>query len=1011
MKRKNKIVATSIATIALCSSLLVGGTYALFTSESKVNVAVTSGTVSVVASVKDGSVKTYSGAWDNASGSYVDVEQENGAFANGGSATVFQDTNTIQIDRITPMDKVEFEIEIVNNSNVTVQYQTKVELIEGVDLFSALEISIDGKTYDGMTAYSNWAQLLYDESGLVDTVKVSIALPDSENNNDVQGKSVKLAYTVNAVQGNANTENPEAEQNTLYIYNANDMKLFANSVNKGNNFSGKTVKLMSNVDLESEEWTPIGNSSNKFQGTFDGNNKTVSNLKISGNNNYVGLFGYTTNGSVKNLTVNNAEVSGRVGVGVVAGSPYTSTYDNITVLGDVKVNGLSYVGGVLGRNAYANVSNVTVNVNEGSYVNAYSIEDGTAYRTYVGGVIGFMGEGSHTVSNVVSNIDVIGSTIDVGGIVGIAHYGNSFINCVSSGDVTITDAAEEADALEIGGIAGVWNNGGAKVTFTNCSYTGTLTTNVPVAKFENDGLVGKAYASNKDSILELNGKTIYAVGTATGLVAYAKMGVNVMLVGDISAPLSQSAIYGTAVAVIQKGGVLDGNGYSLDIQNPKYEGYAIETWGGTIKNLTIDTAVGRGIMISSPTEDVYLDNVVVDGPGYAVNTTEHNGKKLIVTNSTIKGWTSLAGLDFVSFENCVFGENTSKYWQEMGYDQDYDRLIKPYVNTTFTNCEFEKGYYLDLSALEDGCTVTLTDCTCGEKTITAETFMQYVTVEIYEGQSIVINGTEVKCGANGILDIGGKKVLVANDVTSLQNALNNATDGVVITLTNDITGDVTATQKADVKVAIEGNGYTYAGVIVVDGKSATYTTAGLTIKNLTFQADSISADACIRLGDGTNATRYTCNVTVSGCTFDVPGAVGVKSYTGGDKNLTITGCTATTNAHSLVQAKGIDGVLVEKCSVYSKNGMNFNNSDNVTVSDCTVDVKGYAVRFGESSGGAGAAETYLIKDCTLKSANDDGDAVIILRGTADYATLTITNTTLEGTPDITNTATGATVMK
>ena len=220
---------------------------------------------------------------------------------------------------------------------------------------------------------------------------------------------------------------------------------------------------------------------------------------------------------------------------------------------------------------------------------------------------------------------------------------------------------------------------------------------------------------------------------------------------------------------------------------------------------------------------------------------------------------------------------------------------------------------------------------------------------------------------------------------------------------------VTVTQKAGVKVTIEGANHTFAGVITVDGKSATYTTAGLTIQNVAFKADSISADACIRLGDGTNATRYTCNVTVDNCTFDVPGAVGVKSYTGGDKNLTIVDCTATTAAHSLVQAKGIDGILVEDCTVNSKNGLNFNNSDNVVVRGCTVDVKGYAVRFGESSGGAGYAETYRIENSSLTSANDDGDATIILRGTADNSTLTIVNTTIVGTPDIANTATGATV--
>ena len=252
----------------------------------------------------------------------------------------------------------------------------------------------------------------------------------------------------------------------------------------------------------------------------------------------------------------------------------------------------------------------------------------------------------------------------------------------------------------------------------------------------------------------------------------------------------------------------------------------------------------------------------------------------------------------------------------------------------------------------------------------------------------------------------------AYDAASLQYFLNNAVDGDVINLAANIEGDVTVAQKPDVKVTIEGNDYDFAGYIVVDGKSAAYHTAGLTIKNINFVAESINADACIRLGNGANATRYTCNVTVEGCTFNVPGAVGVKSYTGGDKNLTISNCTATAAAHSLLQAKGIDGILVEKCAVNSKNGMNFNNSTNVVINECTTDVKGYAVRFGEGSGPSASgtpAEVYTIKNSTLKAACEDGDAVIVLRGTADNATLTLENTTLVGNPQILNTATGAQV--
>lgn len=261
-------------------------------------------------------------------------------------------------------------------------------------------------------------------------------------------------------------------------------------------------------------------------------------------------------------------------------------------------------------------------------------------------------------------------------------------------------------------------------------------------------------------------------------------------------------------------------------------------------------------------------------------------------------------------------------------------------------------------------------------------------------------------------DDNSTSVFNVTNVNELQNALNNATDGAVIYFANDITGDVTATQKPNVKISILGQGYKLDGMITVDGKSATYTTAGLIIKEVNFAAQSINGDACIRLGNGNDATRYTCNVTIDNCTFDVPGAVGVKSYTGGDKNLIITGCTATANAHSLVQLAGVDEVLIEGCTINSVRGMNFNSSTNVTVNNCSVDVKKYAARFGagNTASGVGTGKVYSIKNSTLKSANEEGDAVIVLRGNADNSILTIENTTIEGTPEITNDAVGSTVI-
>ncbi len=277
------------------------------------------------------------------------------------------------------------------------------------------------------------------------------------------------------------------------LYHRAQLMGLAELVKAGNSFSKKTVNLVADVDLDNIEWSPIGSSKQPFSGTFDGQNHTVKNLKITGKKSDVGFFGFTTGGHVMNLVVENASVSGYLNAGVVAGTPYTSKYTNITVKGDVTVDGFSYVGGVFGKNAYANLTDITVNANEGSYVKAES----DIYRTYVGGVVGFMGEGNITVKNVASNIDVIGSTCDVGGVTGIAHYGNTFINCQSSGDVTLT-----SNDLEIGGIAGVWmNNAAGAVTFENCAFTGTLTAEGQdsAALLQTNAITGAKYNAASDA--------------------------------------------------------------------------------------------------------------------------------------------------------------------------------------------------------------------------------------------------------------------------------------------------------------------------------------------------------------------------------------------------------------------------------------------------------------------------------------------------------------------------------
>ncbi len=264
-----------------------------------------------------------------------------------------------------------------------------------------------------------------------------------------------------------------------------------------------------------------------------------------------------------------------------------------------------------------------------------------------------------------------------------------------------------------------------------------------------------------------------------------------------------------------------------------------------------------------------------------------------------------------------------------------------------------------------------------------------------------VDGMAVTCSAEGGKYVYRLAPTVAKigetPYASLQEAINNVKDGETIVLTDTITENVTVTQKAGVKFTIDGKGNTMAGSITVDGKSARYPTAGVTIKDINFNAESIKGDAFVNLGvSGNNNTRYTSNVAVQGCSFTGSGKVGIKSYTGGDTNLTVTGCTANAGTHSLVQVDNIEGkLIISGNKVYSKNGINLNSSANVEITGNDIRVSGYAVRTGATSG-TGVTPTIVLSGNTLATDNSEGDAVIIVRKTTESANINMSNNSVSG---------------
>ena len=372
MNKKAKLVFGSVATIAMCASLAVGGTYALFTSESRTNIAVTSGTVDVRATASD--LTLYS----------KDVEQRGGTFELGGSAT--KEGNEITIERMMPMDSVNFDIEIENYSDVSVKYRTIIQSVEDTGLFSALEVTFTengtGQVFDGGFAYADWETLVASDndpktSDDVSTINVNIEFPDGENQNKYQGKSCKLAVIVEAVQGNANVVNP-IKKVSDYVYEVNDEKgmMLVNGVINSVAHNEATpyleFYLTNNVDMGAYVWEPM----HLHWAKFNGQGHKISNLNCGTNNvGKSGFVGYLGNGRVENLTLENVTAAGAQ-AGVVVGQveDYGSIIDNVTVLGTNTVDYVPFnetwhteeyggVGAIVGHN---NTPNATANVKIGA---------------------------------------------------------------------------------------------------------------------------------------------------------------------------------------------------------------------------------------------------------------------------------------------------------------------------------------------------------------------------------------------------------------------------------------------------------------------------------------------------------------------------------------------------------------------------------------------------------------------------------------------------------------------
>ena len=443
--------------------------------------------------------------------------------------------------------------------------------------------------------------------------------------------------------------------------------------------------LTADIDLTGKTTqNPIGNSATKFTGTFDGKGKTISGLDIVGEN-YIGLFGYATNATIKNLTVNGkVESLTSTGTDVYAAGlcgalSGNSTIENVTVNADVSAmasTSTQSVAGLIGKvgisedNSTINIRNCHTNCN-------VSAARGVASLISVVSMGGMDAEGYVTVftggkiniSDCVSEGEVkynSGSSYgQSGGMIGnlLTNLGQNFeinlTNCRNNANVT--GATLKA---RMGGVLG-WvtcdkadstkNSAGGTINLYNCVNTGKIEGSGDVGgvvgyvtlQYRNDYVLnmencvntgtvfasgtgaGGVFGTNKGGVFNLKGCANYGSVSADskkagGLMGYSETAGSTAI---LSASFTDCANYGTITSFTTVSGILASGNSKVEMTRCFNGGKLV-----CIDLTGTKAALGAALTGEANVKDSYFIDDNMDINGQSVS------KADAAKTSTFNGW-------------------------------------------------------------------------------------------------------------------------------------------------------------------------------------------------------------------------------------------------------------------------------------------------------------------------------------------------------------------------------------
>jgi len=309
----------------------------------------------------------------------------------------------------------------------------------------------------------------------------------------IEGYAIGLPYLKNVTQdstretlfesGFGTTANPYGITNWEQLDNIRDVltnNFYFNLLNSISSSTSNYSTYASTTANTNLGWNPLGDSTTKFKGKFDGKDYTISNLYINRpSTNYIGLFGYVDTGSsISNVGLVGGSISGGAYTGALAGSISSSTITNAYATG--AVSGADATGGLVGyvdsstiTNSYATGavtgrdavgSLVGGFLNSSTIANSYGTGAVSSYisSTYIGGLVGQVS--TSTITNSFWDTQTTGQATSAGGGIGLT-------TAQMKDTKTFHDAGWDFDTIWGRDTANVENSGYLDLRALNSDFT------------------------------------------------------------------------------------------------------------------------------------------------------------------------------------------------------------------------------------------------------------------------------------------------------------------------------------------------------------------------------------------------------------------------------------------------------------------------------------------------------------------------------------------------------------